>query len=35
MWRALAPVAPVADAIRPDAEASMRAIIFDPVYQLM
>ncbi len=35
MWRALAPVVPVADSVRPDAEASMRAILFDPVYQLM
>jgi len=35
IWRALAPVRPVADAERPDAEATMRAILFDPVYQLM
>ncbi len=35
IWRALAPVRPVADAERPDAEAAMRAVLFDPVYQLM
>jgi uncharacterized protein (DUF1800 family) len=34
MWQALAPVAPVADAVRPDTEATLRAILFDPVYQL-
>lgn len=34
MWQALAPVAPVADAARPDTEATLRAILFDPVYQL-
>ncbi|MBI3503323.1 MAG: DUF1800 family protein [Proteobacteria bacterium] len=35
MWHALSPVPPLVDPRRPDAEATMRAILFDPVYQLM
>ena len=35
MWHALAPVPPLDNPRRPDADAEMRAILFDPVYQLM
>lgn len=35
MWRALAPLPPVGSMRADDAEAAMRVVVFDPVYQLM
>lgn len=35
LWRALSPMPPVADAARDDSEATLRAIVLDPAYQLM
>ena len=35
LWRALSPVPPVADSKREDSEATLRAIVLDPAYQLM
>jgi uncharacterized protein (DUF1800 family) len=35
LWHALSPLPPVGDARAADAETALRAIVFDPVYQLM
>ena len=35
MWHALAPIRPLDNPRRPDTDAELRAILFDPVYQLM
>ncbi len=35
LWHALSPLPPVGDARAGDAEAAIRAVVFDPVYQLM
>jgi hypothetical protein len=35
LWRALSPLPPVADPKREDFEATLRAIVLDPAYQLM